>query len=103
MAQDFLNQSDRDVQRLVEDLEDVIRSPLETDMATVKQARFINLLLKVTKRFFLPREWLRIRDYKTEYQENLLDGFGNDQFINQMLQSNNNGMTFFNLNLNNLF
>ena len=52
MAQDFLNQSDRDVQRLVEDLEDVIRSPLETDMATVKQARFINLLLKVTKRFF---------------------------------------------------
>lgn len=60
MAQDFLNQSDRDVQRLVEDLEDVIRSPLESDMATVKQ-------------------------------ENLLDGFGNDQFINQMLQSNNNG------------
>ena len=56
MAQDFLNQSDRDVQRLVEDLEDVIRSPLETDMATVKQARFINLLLKVTKRFFFFRE-----------------------------------------------
>ena len=37
MAQDFLNQSDRDVQRLVEDLEDVIRSPLENDMASVKQ------------------------------------------------------------------
>lgn len=39
MAQDFLNQSDRDVQRLVEDLEDVIRSPLENDMASVKQVR----------------------------------------------------------------
>jgi len=51
MAQDFLNQSDRDVQRLVEDLEDVIRSPLENDMASVKQEnllddQFINQMLQ---------------------------------------------------------
>ena len=51
MAQDFLNQSDRDVQRLVEDLEDVIRSPLESDMASVKQVRkfrfFFGLFLNI--------------------------------------------------------
>lgn len=57
MALDFNNQSDQDVQRLVEDLENVIQSPISDDMG-IKQ-------------------------------ENILDGFGNDQFINQMLQNNN--------------
>ena len=45
MAQDFLNQSDRDVQRLVEDLEDVIRSPLDSgEMASVKQENWLTFL-----------------------------------------------------------
>ena len=40
MADDFLTQSDRDVQRLVEDLEDVIRSPLDSENSmSVKQAK----------------------------------------------------------------
>ena len=40
MADDFLTQSDRDVQRLVEDLEDVIRSPLDSESSmSVKQER----------------------------------------------------------------
>ena len=28
---------------------------------------------------------------KSTKKENILDGFGNDQFINQMLQNNNSG------------
>ena len=36
MALDFNNQSDQDVQRLVEDLENVIQSPISDDMG-IKQ------------------------------------------------------------------
>lgn len=45
MALDFNSQSDRDVQQLVEDLENVIQSPIgDNEMSTIKQAQWFLLL-----------------------------------------------------------
>ena len=50
MALDFNNQSDQDVQRLVEDLENVIQSPISDDMGIKQEWDFLFFVSEIFKR-----------------------------------------------------
>ena len=57
MALDFNNQSDQDVQRLVEDLENVIQSPISDDMGIKQEWDFLFFFCRI-------RDFYEDRDIK---------------------------------------